>query len=103
MKTRWCADLPIRLELLAARGAHIAVIDVRDTVATDVARELSASHGIKCIGIGCDVSDYDQVEAAVKKTVKELGGLHVALNAAGLPAWIGDGIKLADYPIEYAA
>ena len=76
------------------------MVDVREQVAQQAAKELSEFHRIKCVGIGCDVSQYEQVEAAVKTTVAELGGLHCCLNAAGLPAWVGDGIKLADYPIK---
>ena len=79
------------------------MIDVREAVAKQVANELITAYGAKCIGIGCDVSKYDQVEMAVKQTVEGLGGLHVCLNAAGLPAWIGDGIKLADYPVKYVS
>ena len=36
------------------------------------------------MGIGCDVTDAASVQAAVERTVAELGGLHIAVNNAGV-------------------
>ena len=44
------------------------------------------SQGYKALGLGCDVSDDSQVEAAVARTVAEYGSLDVAFNNAGVMA-----------------
>jgi NAD(P)-dependent dehydrogenase (short-subunit alcohol dehydrogenase family) len=40
--------------------------------------------GTTAISLRADVTDADSVRAAVDRTVTELGGLHVALNSAGI-------------------
>jgi 3-oxoacyl-[acyl-carrier protein] reductase len=68
---------------LASDGAAVAVIDLRepDTEATVAAiRDAGGS----AIGIGCDVADAGQVEAALARTVAELGRLDILVNNAGV-------------------
>jgi NAD(P)-dependent dehydrogenase (short-subunit alcohol dehydrogenase family) len=62
-------------------GARVAVIDLNGDNAVKVAAEL-ADHGAPGIGITCDVSKRDQVEAAVAATVAQFGGLNVLFNGA---------------------
>ncbi|WP_425839115.1 SDR family NAD(P)-dependent oxidoreductase [Streptomyces fractus] len=62
-------------ELLAARGADVAVLD-RDI--TDVEKPLR--------GYAADVTDDDAVRAAVAAATGELGGLDVLVNNAGIGA-----------------
>jgi 3-oxoacyl-[acyl-carrier protein] reductase len=71
-------------ELLAAEGAAVAV-NYRSGEAQ--AREVVAAitdAGGRAVAVGADVSDYGQAEAAVAKTVEELGGLHILINNAGI-------------------
>ena len=68
---------------LASDGAAVAVIDLQepDTEATVAAiRDVGGS----AIGIGCDVADAGQVEAAFARTVAELGRLDILVNNAGV-------------------
>lgn len=71
---------------LAAAGAAVALLDLEQTAATAVAERVAAEvgGGARVIGIGCDVTDADSVGAAVERTVTELGGLHIAVNNAGV-------------------
>src|SRR5262249_17155906 len=59
-----------------AAGAKLAIADVSD--ASAVARELGA------IAIRVDVTDTDQVEAMVAKTVSHYGRIDVLFNNAGI-------------------
>ena len=66
---------------LAAEGAAVVAVDIaepRQTVA-----QIEAAGG-KALALVCDVTDADAVAAAVAKTVKEFGGLHVLVNNAAL-------------------
>ncbi|WP_128380695.1 SDR family NAD(P)-dependent oxidoreductase [Streptomyces cavernae] len=62
-------------ELLAARGAHVAVLDLDPS---SVEKPL--------LGFQADVTDDDSVRGAVAAAVTELGGLDVLVNNAGIGA-----------------
>lgn len=66
----------------AAAGANVAIVD-RDAAAQALADELVAE-GQRALAIACDVSEEDQVAAAVAKTVEAFGGLDMAYNNAGI-------------------
>jgi 3-oxoacyl-[acyl-carrier protein] reductase len=42
------------------------------------------SAGGRAVAVGGDVSEYEQAEAVVARTVEELGGLHIVVNNAGI-------------------
>ncbi len=65
---------------LAAEGARVAVAD-RNQQAADT---FAATLGRGAFGIGCDLSDRAQVQAAVGLTVERLGGLKICVQAVGL-------------------
>jgi 3-oxoacyl-[acyl-carrier protein] reductase len=68
---------------LAADGFAVAVLDLKegDSGATvDAIRQA----GGKAIAVGADVSDADQVKAAVDKIASDLGGPAVLVNNAGV-------------------
>jgi 3-oxoacyl-[acyl-carrier protein] reductase len=64
--------------LLAADGAKVAVSDLDEAPARETANEIGG------LGIACDVSNRDQVEAMVARTVKEFGRLDVLVTCAGI-------------------
>jgi NADP-dependent 3-hydroxy acid dehydrogenase YdfG len=67
---------------LADAGAHVAIVGRRDAPLGDVARSIELDGG-RCLAISADVRDYQQLAAAVERTVAELGGLDILVaNAA---------------------
>ena len=68
----------------AEEGASVAIIDLDESAASDAAGRLSLVDGAKAIGVGCDVSNAESVDAAIARVVEELGGLHVLVNNAGI-------------------
>lgn len=68
---------------LANDGAHIAIADVNDQKMTAVAEEIKAL-GRNAATIKTDVSDRDQVVAAIDLAEKELGGFDIMVNNAGI-------------------
>jgi len=67
----------------AADGCSVSVWDVNAEAAEAVAGAIRESGG-KAIACAVDVSSKDQVDAAVARTVEELGGLHFVVNNAGI-------------------
>ena len=67
----------------AEAGADIACFDL-DQDGADRAAASIRQLGRKAIGIAGDVTDAGSVASAVALTARELGGVHVALNNAGI-------------------
>jgi 3-oxoacyl-[acyl-carrier protein] reductase len=68
---------------LAADGATVAVVDLTEQDAAETVAAIEQAGG-RALGIGCDVAVTEQVEAAVERTVVELGGLDILVNNAGI-------------------
>src|SRR5690348_2247232 len=63
---------------LAAAGAKVAVIDVNEKAAAEVAGSING------IAIACDVADGGAAEAAVKKAAAGHGPARILVNCAGV-------------------
>ena len=68
---------------LAADGFAVAVLDL-DEAATKQTVDAIVEAGGRAIGVGADVSDADQVQAAVDRVAGELGAPAVLVNNAGV-------------------
>jgi NAD(P)-dependent dehydrogenase (short-subunit alcohol dehydrogenase family) len=66
-------------EKLAAIGAVVAILDLPASDGAAVAKELSGGATFH----PCDVTDTDGAEAALRRAVDDMGGLHIAVNTAG--------------------
>ncbi|NKB98259.1 MAG: SDR family NAD(P)-dependent oxidoreductase [Pseudomonadales bacterium] len=66
----------------ARSGAKVVIasrnLDKLNTVGAEI-----ASDGHTCLPIACDVTEPEQVDQMVAKTIRELGGLDVLVNNAG--------------------
>lgn len=67
---------------LAQEGASVLVCGRREEDALRAAQELAAFGRVE--GIGCDVGDPEQAEAAVQACVERFGALHILVNNAGI-------------------
>ncbi|OYN98528.1 bifunctional rhamnulose-1-phosphate aldolase/short-chain dehydrogenase [Enemella evansiae] len=67
---------------LAAKGACVVIADLDAEQARAAAAELGGPD--VAIGVGADVTDAAQVQAAVDETVLAFGGVDLAVNNAGL-------------------
>jgi 3-hydroxybutyrate dehydrogenase len=70
-------------EVLADNGAHIAIADINQAAADAAAAEIRA-RGVKPTTVLMDVTNEDQVEAGVAKTVKDLGSVDILISNAGI-------------------
>lgn len=66
--------------LIAREGANVAIADLKENKETIAQIK---NEGANAIFIQCDVSNPQQVEQAVSKTVEAFGKLDIALNSAG--------------------
>ena len=68
---------------LAADGMAVAVLDLNEADCAQTVAEIEKAGG-KAIAVGADVSDADQVQAAVDKVAADLGEPTVLINNAGV-------------------
>lgn len=65
------------VETLNAKGACVAAIDINPNIEN--------MFNIKdVLGIKCDLTNQEEIDRSVKKTVKEFGGLDILVNNAGI-------------------
>jgi NAD(P)-dependent dehydrogenase (short-subunit alcohol dehydrogenase family) len=64
-------------EMMAERGAQVAIMDLPTSAGAEVAKELGGPFE------PVDVMDEENVERALGAIVEQLGGLHIAVNTAG--------------------
>ncbi|MFC0597366.1 3-oxoacyl-ACP reductase FabG [Streptomyces palmae] len=68
---------------LAAEGRAVAVLDLDEAACADTVEKITKAGG-RAIAVGADVSDSEQVAAAVAKVVEELGAPTILVNNAGV-------------------
>ncbi|MFE9259061.1 3-oxoacyl-ACP reductase FabG [Streptomyces sp. NPDC006879] len=68
---------------LASEGRAVAVLDLDENACKDTVEKITAAGG-RALAVGCDVSDADQVAAAVERIAAELGAPTVLVNNAGV-------------------
>ena len=66
---------------LAEAGADVALVDILDMSESKSRIEKS---GLKCIAITADLSKKENINAIIKQTVEQLGGIDILLNDAGI-------------------
>jgi len=67
---------------LAEAGAKVAVWDIIEEAALEVASQIKSNKG-QAIAVKCDVLDRKSLEAAKEQTIAELGEIDVLINGAG--------------------
>jgi 3-oxoacyl-[acyl-carrier protein] reductase len=68
---------------LAADGMAVAVLDLDEAACAGTVKEIEDAGG-RALAVGADVSQTEQVQAAVERVVAELGGPAVLVNNAGV-------------------
>jgi NAD(P)-dependent dehydrogenase (short-subunit alcohol dehydrogenase family) len=81
---------------LAADGASVVLADLDRHGAEDVAEAIVAKGG-KAIALETNVADALEVEAMVETAKRTYGGLHLAVNNAGIG---GPSAPTGEYPLE---
>jgi NAD(P)-dependent dehydrogenase (short-subunit alcohol dehydrogenase family) len=82
--------------LYASEGAKVVISDIDEKGGNETVSEIKEKGG-DAYFIKADSSKPDQNEALVKQTVEHYGGLHIAVNNAGVG---GPSVPVAEYPID---
>ncbi|MGD2065391.1 MAG: 3-oxoacyl-ACP reductase family protein [Dehalococcoidia bacterium] len=71
----------------AKQGANVAIAELDEAQGAKVAKEASATGRGKVENMRTDVTDWESVQAMVKKTLDKFGQLDILVNAVG---WVRD-------------
>jgi NAD(P)-dependent dehydrogenase (short-subunit alcohol dehydrogenase family) len=82
--------------LYASEGAKIVVSDINEQEANKVVEDIKSKGG-EAIFVKSDTSKPDDSKAVVDAALKQFGGLHIAVNNAGIGGPLG---MISDYPID---
>lgn len=69
--------------LLAKQGAHLALLD-RDMAALQATLDQVRNQGNKVVAIQTDLLDAEDAQRAVSDAIRQLGGIDILINNAGL-------------------
>jgi len=83
-------------EVFSREGANVVVSDISEPAGNESVERLRKSGG-KAIYVRADSASVSDNEALVARTVEEFGGLHVAVNNAGIG---GAAAPAGEYPID---
>ena len=71
---------------LASQGANIAALARRKDKIDEVAAMLEKEFGVKAIGVQCDITSTENVDAAIDEVLKAFGRIDILINNAGTGA-----------------
>jgi 3-oxoacyl-[acyl-carrier protein] reductase len=71
-------------EALIGEGVSVCISARQQDEIDEAVSQLNRTDGALAIGFRCDVRDYSQVRDLIANTVKELGGLDLLINNAGI-------------------
>ena len=88
---------------LAREGAHVALTYVSKSNEASKTAAAAKALGVQALAIQADSSDQRAVAAAVERTVKELGGIDILINNAGIGVFAPvDKVRLEDFDRVFA-
>ncbi|MDO5510643.1 MAG: SDR family NAD(P)-dependent oxidoreductase [Weeksellaceae bacterium] len=83
-------------KLFAENGAKVVVSDINVENGEKVAKSIKDEGG-EAIFVKCDTSDPDQHQTLISKTKEAFGGLHIAVNNAGIG---GESAPVGEYDVK---
>jgi NAD(P)-dependent dehydrogenase (short-subunit alcohol dehydrogenase family) len=67
---------------LASEGAKIAILDLKQKAAEELATEIRSSGG-DAIGLACDVLNHASIESGAQSVLEKFGKIDILINGAG--------------------
>jgi len=69
--------------VLAQKGASVVLCDINLQMAEETAKEIEGQ-GVRCLALESDVSNYQDAEKIIRKTVDQFGSVDILVNNAGI-------------------
>lgn len=91
---------------LAEAGAHVIVADLDQKACDKLARSLTETYAVDCIGIAADVTDKRSIEQARDRILERFGSIDVLVNNAAIneqfenPQLAAEQSKFEHFPLE---
>lgn len=79
----------------ANQGANLVLLARRINLLEENARALEKEFGVQCLPFACDITDTENVRAAVAATMEKFGRVDILVNNAGTGA-VDDAEKITD-------
>lgn len=92
-------------EAIAELGGIPVLIDLNGKAAKERAGELAEIYGVQALGLGVDITQPDQLQAARDSIISQFGGLHILINNAANNPKMEDSddknfSRLENFPLE---
>lgn len=71
---------------LANQGASVVCMARRQNLIDEVAADIAKEYGVEAIGVRCDITDTESVEAAIDTVLEKFGRIDILINNAGTGA-----------------
>ena len=85
---------------LAEAGADVAIVDLEQRPAEELAAEIAAATGRKTLAVAADSTDAASLDAAVRHIASELGPMKMLVNSAQFRGRGFYSSRVEDYPRE---
>ena len=79
----------------ANQGAHLVLLARRMNLLEENAKAIEAEFGVQCLPFACDITQTENVQAAVAATMAKFGRVDILVNNAGTGA-VDDAEKITD-------
>lgn len=71
-------------QMYARKGAKVAIVDCKDNC-PEVAEKIAAAYGVETIGVRCDVTSQESVDAMMRAVTDAFGEIHIL---AAMPGFV---------------
>lgn len=71
------------VEVLASAGVKVAILDLREEVASELASKIQSKYNVECAGFGTNVLDKATLIETKKAVLKKFGKVDILINGAG--------------------
>ncbi|MCK4922787.1 MAG: SDR family oxidoreductase [Bacteroidales bacterium] len=71
------------VEVLASAGVKVAILDLREDIASELAAKIQTKYNVECYGFGTNVLDKETLVETRKAVVEKLGKVDILINGAG--------------------
>ena len=71
------------VEVLASAGVKVAILDLREDIASDLAQKIQSKYNVECSGFGTNVLDKATLIETKKAVLQKFGKVDILINGAG--------------------